>query len=190
MIRQRRYKCLHCRKLFYPDRRNHSRQQYCSKPDCRRASKAASQKKWLTKPENRDYFRSPENTKRVQQWRKDNPGYWRKERKVQEPLQDRSTRENTKNQQDIPNLQNVALQDLLSTQATVFLGLLAHLGGSPLQDDIVIMGRRLQQLGRDILNESFNPEGGRHDSQQIPHSSTSGPPGSRTVQLDRSSSGA
>lgn len=183
MSRRKKRKCSHCGKLFYPDPRNHSRQNYCFKSECRRASKVASQNKWLSKPENRDYFRSPENSRRVQQWRKDNPGYSRKRRK-QEPLQDPLTRESTTLQGNKANLHGVALQDLLSTQETVLLGLLAHLGGSPLQDDIVIMGRRLQQLGRDILNESFNPEGGPYDSQQIPHSSAPGPPDPRAVQLD------
>lgn len=121
MSKQKKRKCPHCRKLFYPDPRNISRQSYCSQPDCRKANKVASQKKWLSKPENRDYFRSTDNTKRVQQWRKDNPGYWRKGQIKKEPLQDSSSRKRTIGHKDNANLQSIALQDLLSTQDAVFL---------------------------------------------------------------------
>ncbi len=54
-------KCRNCGKLFQPDPRNANRQQYCHKPECRKAGKAASQKRWLQKPENRNYFRGPHN---------------------------------------------------------------------------------------------------------------------------------
>jgi hypothetical protein len=183
MGRIRKRKCLHCKELFRPDSRNGSRQKYCSLPACRKASKAASQKKWLAKPENRTYFSGPDNITRVQQWRRQHPGYWRKQPDKQEPLQDSLSGETTKKQADMANLPGRALQDLLTAQPTVFLGLLAQLLGSPLQDDIVTMGRRLQQLGQDILSQSFCAEGGCHDSQQGPHPSPFGSPGSGTVQL-------
>ncbi len=44
--------CLHCRTYFRTDPRNARKQKYCSRPECRKASKAASQKRWLNKPEN------------------------------------------------------------------------------------------------------------------------------------------
>ena len=47
-------------------------------PDCRKASKAASQRAWLAKAQNQDYFRGPENVARVQLWRAAHPGYWRR----------------------------------------------------------------------------------------------------------------
>ncbi len=56
MRKSRKPKCAHCKQLFRPDPRNVKRQKYCSQPECRKASKAASQKKWLEKPENQDYF--------------------------------------------------------------------------------------------------------------------------------------
>jgi Resolvase, N terminal domain/Helix-turn-helix domain len=52
-----RRKCKCCRKLFRPDPRNRRHQYYCSAPACRAASKAASQARWLAKPENQNYFR-------------------------------------------------------------------------------------------------------------------------------------
>ena len=75
--RIRKRKCKNCGLFFPPDPRNARQQQFCSKPECRKASKAASQKRWLKKEENRDYFRGPDNVLRVQEWRRDHPGYWR-----------------------------------------------------------------------------------------------------------------
>ena len=69
----RRCKCLNCSRLFIPDHRNRERQKYCSAPECKRASKRARQQAWLSKPENRDYFRDAQNVKRVQDWRKAHP---------------------------------------------------------------------------------------------------------------------
>ena len=78
MKRHRRRKCRHCRELFLPDPRNLRHQHYCSKPECRRASKAASQRRWLSKPANRDYFRGAANVQRVRAWRAAHPGYWQR----------------------------------------------------------------------------------------------------------------
>jgi len=88
MRQSRKPKCPHCRQLFRPDPRNVTRQKDCSQPECRKASKAASQKKWLEKPANHDYFQGTDNTCRVQQWRKCHPGYWRNKHGQSEPLQD------------------------------------------------------------------------------------------------------
>jgi hypothetical protein len=52
MKRRRRRKCRHCGELFHPDPRNQYHQKYCSEPACRRASKTASQKRWLAKSHN------------------------------------------------------------------------------------------------------------------------------------------
>jgi len=69
MNRIRRRKCCHCKALFTPDPRNRRRQHYCSEDACRGASKTASQRRWLDKPENRDYFSGPDNAARVQAWK-------------------------------------------------------------------------------------------------------------------------
>ena len=78
----KRKKCCHCNQLFVPDHRNKSRQRYCKKPECRKASKADSQKRWCQKPENIDYFHGPHNVERVQRWREANPGYSRRKPKT------------------------------------------------------------------------------------------------------------
>jgi len=74
--------------LFRADPRLRDRQRYCSAADCRRASKAASQRRWLDKPENRDYFRGPEQVARVQAWRRAHPGYARRRAVRPPPLQE------------------------------------------------------------------------------------------------------
>lgn len=189
MQKSRKPKCAHCKQLFRPDPRNVKTQKYCSQPECRKASKAASQKKWLEKPENQDYFQGSDNITRVQQWRKDHPGYWRKRQGHPEPLQDSLSPNLVEKQEVGKQLPNHALQELLMAQPLVFLGLLAQLGGSPLQDNIVSLGRRLQQLGQDILNQPIYCRGGQHDNQQSSHLSTHDPQGSRTIQLGGSPSG-
>jgi hypothetical protein len=47
--------------LYRPDPRNLRLQRYCAQPACRRASKAVSQRRWLAKAANRDYFRGAEH---------------------------------------------------------------------------------------------------------------------------------
>jgi hypothetical protein len=76
-IKKRR--CVHCSVFFRPDPRNARHQKYCSNPECRKASKAASQRRWLQREENRHYFQGPDHVRRVQEWRRENPGYWRRE---------------------------------------------------------------------------------------------------------------
>ena len=176
MKRQRRRKCLHCGKLFHPDRRNLRHQRYCSDPACRKASKAASQRRWLQKSENRDYFRGPSNVQRVQAWRATHPGYWRHSGLVQAALQEDLSAQAVENEDQSAVLTAYALQDLLSNQAVVLTGLIAHLTGTVLQEEIAQTTRRLVGLGRDILN----PEGGRR-VHQTPIMPGTGPPDSAPV---------
>jgi hypothetical protein len=58
-------------------------------------------------------------------------------------------------------LRQDALQDDFFRQPDVLVGLIAHLTGLALQDDIAMIARRLQQLGRDILSGSPSYSGGR-----------------------------
>lgn len=172
-----------------PDPRNAERQRFCNKPACRRASKSASQKRWLDKEENRDYFRGPHNVLRVQQWRRDHPGYWRPKVTPEAiPLQDPLAEKALEQQPLRAPLPNAALQDLLAGQDIIILGLIAHLTGLALQDDIVITTRRLQQLGTDILN-GLNPNQGGSHVAQVSHLSPPYPAGPQAVQLGGSSSG-
>jgi hypothetical protein len=177
--------------LFEPDPRNWNRQRYCAKPACRKASKALSQKKWQEKPENLDYFKGPDHVKRVQDWRRRNPGYWKrpssKEVALQDPLNLQPAENNIKNHES-ELLSNSALQDLLTVQPTVIIGLIANFIGSALQDDIAETLQRMQQSGQDILYRQPRTKGGKSDCKD-PCFNRTREKGSRKLQLDRPSSG-
>jgi hypothetical protein len=158
MGRGERRKCKCCRKLFRPDPRNRHHQHYCSAPACRAASKAASQARWLARPENRDYFRGPVHVARVQAWRSRHPGYWRKGRDVGPALQDVSTAQPIGHADKTDDIAGPPLQELLSAQPAVLIGLIAHLVGTPLQDEIARTGARLLRLGNDILATSVGAD--------------------------------
>lgn len=157
----RRRKCRCCREFFQPDYRNAHHQVYCAKAACRRVSKAASQARWLRQPANRDYFRSPENTHRVQAWRQAHRGYWRRKPKVSEQTQ--VTEDQPPNPEqtscNAPAQSSLALQDVCLTQHPVLIGLIAMVTGRTLQEDIVLTTRQLQARGRDILGLAQNPRG-------------------------------
>jgi hypothetical protein len=78
MKQRRKRRCRHCGELFQPGRRNLRHQRYCAQPACRKESHAASQRRWLKKPGNHDYFRGPAHGQRVRAWRAAHPGYWRR----------------------------------------------------------------------------------------------------------------
>jgi hypothetical protein len=149
-----RRKCKCCRKLFRPDPRNRHHQRYCSAHVCRAASKAASQARWLAKPENRDYFRGRVNVARVKAWRSRHPGYWRRGRRSSDALQEVSTVQPVDPAPESGDSVRSPLQDVLSAQPAVLIGLIAHIVGTPLQDDIVRASGRLLRLGQDILSSS------------------------------------
>src|SRR5215510_9279665 len=185
----RKRKCQHCKVFFTPDYRNVGRQRYCSQPRCQQASKAASQRRWLRKPDNRHYFSGPTNVERVRQWRQNHPGYWRRRSSpAPETLQEPFTPQELENQSVQGALERDALQDSFFMQPTVLVGLIAHLTGLSLQDDIALTARRLQQLGRDILCGSTHHKGGIQDAQ-TPHLAYQTPPSPQTVQLGGSALG-
>jgi len=161
-----------CKRVFHPDHRNVTRQRFCSQPDCRHASKADSQRRWLQKPENQNHFRGPDNVKRVQLWRQDHPGYWRRKapqvstepNALQETFMPQE-KETQSLREGVDKPGEDALQDSFFLQPAVFVGLIAQLTGCALQDDIASMVRRLQQLGSDILDGSSHATGGSPDAQ-------------------------
>src|SRR5262245_35975279 len=157
MARGQRRKCKCCRRLFCPDPRNRRHQRYCSKPRCRAASKIASQARWLAQPENHDYFRGPVHLARNQAWRARHPGYWRKSPRPDTAPKDVSMTQPIGSIDKTGIFVRSPLQDLLTAQPAVLIGLIAHLAGTPLQEDIVRTTDRLLRLGRDILALSQSP---------------------------------
>jgi hypothetical protein len=134
MAHGNRRKCKCCLKLFRPDPRNRHHQSYCSVPACKAASKAASQARWLAKPENQDYFRGPVNSARVKAWRAGHPGYWRKRQHTGPALQEVSTVQPIDPASESGDFERSPLQDVISAQPAVLIGLIAHIVGTPLQD--------------------------------------------------------
>lgn len=149
---QRKCKC--CQRLFRPDPRNRRHQRYCSEEPCRAASKAASQARWLSQPENQDYFRGEAAVDRVRAWRCQHPGYWRKRPRSGAPLQDVLTEQVIESTSKEGDSAGPPLQDVLSAQPAVLIGLIAHIAGGELQDDIAVAAGRLLRLGNDILAAS------------------------------------
>jgi hypothetical protein len=189
MKKHRRRKCLHCAELFRPDPRNLRHQRYCSKPECRKASKAASQRRWLAKAQNRDYYRGTANVERVRAWRAAHPGYWRRPGvQSTSALQDVSSGQAIETHKKTPTSAAVALQDFLCAQPTVLIGLIANLTGTALQEDIAFTAQRFQQLGQDIVAGAHSAEGDR--DAKTPVGPLPGAPGPPPVQLGRPAPGA
>jgi hypothetical protein len=186
-IKKRR--CVHCSVFFRPDHRNARHQQYCSEPECRKASKAASQRRWLQKEENQRYFQGSDHVQRVQEWRRENPGYrCRKTSPKTHALQDVLSEKTMENPPVENSFAGGALQDLLNVQPAVLIGLISQLTGTALQEDIAPAIRRLQQLGDDILNRPTPNNGGNHD-RKTSHPSPSGPKAPQAIQLAGSAFG-
>lgn len=152
------FKCPHCNESHRADPRNRGRQRYCSKPECRKASKAASQARWLAREENRDYFRGAHHCGRVKRWRQANPGYWRRPgKRAQAALQDSSNPQTADNEPvvpDVPDVAHDALQDVCRAQTPLLVGIIASLTGEPLQESIVCTARMLVNRGEDILRRA------------------------------------
>jgi hypothetical protein len=160
--------CLHCKELFVPNAHNPGRQKFCGKPACRKASKAESQRRWLSQPGNTRYFRDEKNVERVQEWRKAHPDYWKRPPKPAVALQEICTIQVVENKdlpleisrlplQEIVPAPDLPLQDVvptLSTQDPLLVGLIAHLIDSPLQENVAQATRGLILKGRCILGLS------------------------------------
>ena len=138
-----------------PERRNWWHQQFCSKRECRRASKAESQRRWLSKPENREAFRGSANVERVRQWRAKNPGYWKRRPKTSSTLQEVLPPQTTEPKEVAKSTAQPPLQDFVASQPPLLLGLIAHLVDSPLQEGVEQAALRLLQKGQSILDMRF-----------------------------------
>jgi hypothetical protein len=171
-----RRKCLCCKEFYRPDQRNLRHQRYCSKAACCKESKAQSQFRWLQRPENQNYFRGPENSRRVKEWRKRNPGYWRKKKTlVQVPLQEVCHEQVAPNEEVSSEKTSDALQEVFLMQPAVVVGLISMMTGNSLQEDIVATARVLIRKGQDILVSNPGSETTRfYDENQTSSLSATG----------------
>lgn len=187
---KRRCKCLHCQGFFLPDYRHRERQRFCSKADCRKARRRASQSAWLAKPGNEEYFHDEENARRVREWQKEHPGYWKNTARWRDrTLQDACSKQMTVKEELTPELPARTLQDLCSMQTPLLVGLIAMLAGSTLQEDIALTTRQWVAKGHDILGMVPGMNCERFHEKTCPQSGAT-PESSAPVQLDRSPAGA
>ena len=162
--RIRRRRCKNCHDLYHPDPRHLKRQKFCDKPECKIASKKYSQQKWLKKLKNRDYFSGSEHVIRVQQWRQENPGYWKrkKSKKIsslfEHALQDRLLPKESDGKGFQLNLTQDALQDMLSGKTLVIIGFNPHLTKTALQEIIDITGQSTIKLTPDVLKKLMDKD--------------------------------
>jgi len=145
-------KCLHCKAFYIPDRRNLRHQRYCAEPGCQQESKRQSQRHWLAKSANQNYFRGPENSRRVGEWRAVHPGYARKKATPPaKPLQDVCPLQGPQPQEVAETTSSRVLQDVFPMQVALVVGLISTMTGSVLQEDISAASRVLIRKGQDIL---------------------------------------
>jgi hypothetical protein len=132
-----RRRCRHCRQHFDPDYRNAYHQRFCSTPACQHASKQASQRRWLRKPVNRDYFCGPSNVLRVQTWRGAHPDYWRSAtRRCHQVPNNAPAPTPGSAPTALPQPPAGTLQEFCRSKMTVLTELVARLSGYALQEDI------------------------------------------------------
>jgi hypothetical protein len=115
------------------------------KPDCRAASKQASQQKWCRK--NPGYFRGDQYVRKTQCWRRKHPRYWKRkgaeeERAPPDALQDLLTAQGFA-REDVTVFRNCLsaeisrpLQDVISAQQHALTGLASMISGEALQENI------------------------------------------------------
>jgi hypothetical protein len=192
MAEYRRRKCRYCGQLYTPDPRNRHHQKYCSQDNCRKASKAESQRRWRASPKGRHYFRGPIQVRRVKAWREANAArlseYRKTRRKRPCALQDLCAQQLIIPPVDAHNLTKGALQDVLIAQGFVLTGVVAQLTGSALQDDIDSAFRQLILLGRQMQGPGGRRRADvRGQTSPVPTAPAAGAP---AVQLDRPSSGS
>ena len=178
-------KCLSCGQYFDVNRRSGERHRYCSAAPCRRASKSACQAAWLAQSQNTQYFCGPVHVARVQAWRTAHPGYSKGRQRTPCALQDSlfvqvpDLVEESGNRAEAPAApEAVALQDSINALPPALAGLIAHLFGVTLQDEMAATTRRLIQLGEDVMNR------GRSEDSEAIAATAADAPGAVAVQLD------
>lgn len=180
------FKCLHCNEERKSEPRNRGRQRYCGKEACRRASKAASQRRWLSRPENAGYFRGKEACERVKRWREAHPKYWQRKKKsgggdaLQEICAEQSVQDKGVEESGLLR----ALQEISQPQPAFFVGLISVLTGNALQDDIAASALQFVSRGRDILGMGLGGSATKNDQKHTSSVSRTTAARASPVQLD------
>jgi hypothetical protein len=145
MSQPSRRKCRHCQTLFVPDPRNQRPQFHCPKPVCRQARQAKARQRWKDAPVNRDYWKGDWNARRVREWQRALPGYWKNRGKQgTKVLQNVCFAQSADKKEDNPKV----LQDVWQAQPPLILGLISKITGTVLQDDLARVTGELIASGR------------------------------------------
>jgi hypothetical protein len=175
-----------------PSRRNWWHQKFCTKPECRKASKVESQRRWLSKPGNQDHFCGSANVERVRQWRDKNPGYWKRPARASSTLQEVVPAQVAEDKVVAEKTSSPPLQDFVASQDPLVLGLISHLIDSPLQENVEQATLGLLQKGRNFLDMRSGMKSKENTNEDKETSALCGTAskGATPVQLGGSASGA
>ncbi len=136
-----------------PDVRHFNDQKYCFAPACRKASKKASHQQWLMSDKGVEYRDPEENKRRVREWRKAHPEYWKRKAPLNaDALQYMKVVQGVDVKEDTNGLAVPALQEMTFSQRALTVGLIASLTGCALQETIEKSCDNFVLLGLDILN--------------------------------------
>jgi hypothetical protein len=127
---------------------------------------AASHGRWLAASENQDYFRSPLHVDRVKAWRSRHPDYWRTGQSARTALQDVIITQPIGSASKTFKIVLPPLQEVIAAKPAVLIGLIAHIVGTPLQDETyarqsvcydwaAIFSPLTQSAGRDRLPDAL-----------------------------------
>lgn len=152
-------KCFCCGVFFDSARRDPKRQMFCSATDCRRASNAASQARWLSGPANVGYFKDPAHVARTRAWREAHPSNARDTPRKAPALQDPLVAQANDSKEENDKGTWPVLQDLLNPPRPALAGLIAHLFGLTLQQDSAVTTRLLSRIGHEILDRASQASG-------------------------------
>jgi hypothetical protein len=173
--------CRICSKPFIANKYAGNRQAVCGDAGCKKTAKKLAQAHWCAR--NPDYFRGPENSCRVLQWRRENPD-WR-----QRQAAGRSARAAKSSSQtescNTPGAQPGRLQDSVpDSQSVLLVGLASVVSGSVLQDEVQSFFQECLRRGGDLLRPNagvapffdFNPSTSTPTHGKIPDRSRADPP--------------
>ena len=136
--------CCVCHNQFIPSKYSGNRQVVCDRAECRREVKRQRQASWEGR--NRDYFKGPENVERVREWRRNNPGW--QERKKRVGAKSRAEAESCNREEAGGEL----LQDSVPESKDVALvGFIAFMTGVVLQDEVQSLYDECIRRGNELL---------------------------------------
>jgi hypothetical protein len=149
---RRKRKCEICGRKYTPDRYNYYHQKCCSDPACQKSGKRLSSKRYRHKKRRDPEFRKAE-VKRVEKWRKKNPGYRKKKSKRKKTQKNSETndvlRDFGRGENDAPNKM---LRDFALFQMHCLQGLVVNLTGA-LRDDIGSLLNNYYDRGKALFPE-------------------------------------